>query len=100
MFWIILLLVTAFFMGASIGSFLGVVADRSSRQESFIRTPSHCINCQAKLKWYQNLPIISYIVLQGKCSNCKARIPIKLFVIELIYGIAAITLMASLIVRE
>lgn len=83
---IILILLMSFLMGAAIGSFLGVVIDRLPRMESIIFTPSHCVNCKAPIKWYQNIPVISYALLKGKCSNCESKIPIKYFLIEILFG--------------
>jgi len=74
-------------MGAAIGSFLGVVIDRLPRKESVLFVPSHCTNCKINLRWYQNIPVVSYIFLKGKCSNCKSEIPIKYFLIEVTFGV-------------
>lgn len=80
----------AFLMGASIGSFIGVLIDRLPRKESIVFPPSHCTNCNHKLKWYENIPVISYIFLGGKCSSCKSKIPFKYFLIEFVFGIIGV----------
>ena len=77
-------------MGASIGSFLGVVIDRLPRKESIVIKSSHCTNCGTKIKWYQNIPVVSYIVLKGKCANCGSKIPTKYFLIEVSFGLIAL----------
>lgn len=82
----ILFLFVSFILGASIGSFIGVLLDRIPRKEEFIKTPSHCTNCGYRIHWYENIPLVSYIFLRGKCSKCKVKIPIKYFFIELAGG--------------
>jgi leader peptidase (prepilin peptidase)/N-methyltransferase len=86
----LLFLVVSFCIGTSLGSFIGVLIDRIPRQEEFIRTPSHCTNCGYQIHWYENIPLVSYIYLRGRCSQCKSQIPIKYFLIELIFGIVAV----------
>jgi leader peptidase (prepilin peptidase)/N-methyltransferase len=56
------------------GSFLNVVIYRLPRGLSLIRPPSSCPHCGKQIKVYENIPILSYIVLRGKCGNCKAKI--------------------------
>lgn len=76
-----------FIMGAVMGSFYHVVATRMSNDESIIYPASHCIKCNHKLKWYENIPIISYIILRGKCSNCHEKIPISYIIVEIVTGV-------------
>ena len=71
------LLIIFFILGIVMGSFYHVVATRLSNDESIISPPSHCPRCNHYLKWYENIPIISYIILRGECSKCKAKIPIS-----------------------
>lgn len=75
----------AFFalIGASVGSFVGVLVDRLPRGESIFFGRSHCDNCRKKLSFFELIPIISYTFLRGKCSKCKKKIPSRLFIIEL-----------------
>ncbi len=75
--------VYAFIIGACIGSFINVVAYRLPRNESVITPRSHCRYCKYKLKWYENIPLISWIILRGKCRACKNTISGSYFVIEL-----------------
>lgn len=63
-----------FIIGTILGSFYNVVGYRLPKKESIIYPPSHCPNCNHKLKFYELIPIISYIVQKGKCRNCKKRI--------------------------
>jgi len=76
-----------FIFGTVMGSFLDVVAVRLSKEESIIWPGSHCDNCNHKLKWYENIPIISYIIQKGRCRNCNSIIPISSLIIEIITGI-------------
>ena len=60
--------------GALLGSFLNVVIHRLPRGESLAKPPSHCPECQAPIKPYDNIPIVSWLVLRGRCRNCGTRI--------------------------
>lgn len=80
--WIVLLL------GLVIGSFLNVCIYRIPRGESVSFPPSHCPTCGHKIKWYENIPVFSYIfILRGKCSECKGHISIQYPIVEFITGI-------------
>jgi len=72
----------SFGLGACIASFLNVVIWRVPRNESIVSPPSHCPKCNARIKWYQNLPILSWLALRGKCANCKASISPRYILIE------------------
>lgn len=87
----------AFILGASFGSFFGVLIDRLPRKESIAFPSSHCTNCGHKLMWYENIPVFSYLVLGGKCKNCKSVIPLRFFLLELILGLVFATCAALLI---
>lgn len=81
------ILIIFFILGSIMGSFYHVVATRLSNDESIIFPGSHCPKCNHSLKWYENIPIISYILLQGKCSKCHSKIPISYFIVELMTGL-------------
>lgn len=66
------------------GSFFHVVATRLSNEESIIKPGSHCHVCHKKLKWYELIPIVSYIIQGGKSRCCKQRLPISYLIIEVI----------------
>ncbi len=73
--------VFVFLFGLCVGSFLNVCIWRMPRHETVITTPSHCPNCNYKIKWYENIPIVSWLILRGRCSNCKEKIsPWYLFI--------------------
>ncbi len=74
----------------SIGSFLNVLIYRLPKGLSIIKNSSHCPNCGYKIKWYENIPIISYLLLRGKCSNCKEKIAIRYFIVEILSLLIAI----------
>lgn len=69
------------------GSFYHVVATRLSNDESIIKPGSHCPKCNHFLSWYENMPIISYIILKGKCKNCHSKIPISYWIVEVVTGL-------------
>ncbi len=77
----------SFWLGACIASFLNVVIWRVPRGESIVSPPSHCPKCNALIKWYQNIPILSWLALRGKCANCRAPISPRYILIELLGGV-------------
>ncbi len=82
----ILWLVIFFILGAAIGSFLNVVADRLPAGKSIVSPPSHCPHCMYRLSSKDNIPIFSYLWLKGRCRKCGAAIPRRLFGVELGMG--------------
>jgi len=72
-----------FIFGLLFGSFLNVCIYRLPRDESITFPPSHCTNCNTPIKFYQNIPVISYLLLGGKCSSCKEPISVIYPVVEL-----------------
>jgi len=77
-----LLLLLFFILGASIGSFLTVVIDRSQKQEQLVHGRSHCDYCNHVLVFLDLLPIFSYFLLRGKCRYCKKRLSLFYPLIE------------------
>ncbi|MBN1125259.1 MAG: prepilin peptidase [Sedimentisphaerales bacterium] len=77
-------LVFIFALGACVGSFLNVVIYRLPRDKSLIAPPSSCPKCGHSIAFYDNIPLLSWLFLQGKCRHCKARISVRYFIIELI----------------
>ena len=71
-------------LGLIIGSFLNVVALRLLAEKDFIKGRSECPNCNNLIAWYDNIPVISYIWLLGKCRKCKAKISIQYPIVELV----------------
>jgi leader peptidase (prepilin peptidase)/N-methyltransferase len=74
----------AFAPGLALGSFLNVVAARVPLRRSIVRPPSACMACGTEIRWYDNLPLVSYAVLRGRCRDCAARIPFVYPVVELV----------------
>lgn len=91
----ILLLVFVFIVGAIVGSFLNVCIYRLPKGRSIIFPGSHCPNCTAKIRWYDNIPILSYIILGGKARCCKAKISCRYFIVEALTAIAFLVLFIS-----
>ena len=83
----LLLAIPFFLTGASIGSFLNVVADRLPAGQSLVRPRSACPACGHELSNLDLIPIVSYLGLRGKCRYCKAHIPARIAVIEAITGL-------------
>jgi leader peptidase (prepilin peptidase)/N-methyltransferase len=77
----------AFVLGALLGSFANVVIHRLPRGESIVRPPSHCTACGAPVRWFDNLPIVSYLVLRGRCRRCGARYSSRYLLVEAATGL-------------
>lgn len=71
---IFFMFVLFFVCGAVVGSFLNVCIYRIPAKISIVWPPSHCPKCNNKIKWYDNIPILSYLILGAKCRNCKEKI--------------------------
>lgn len=82
----IVIYIVLFIAGLIIGSFLEVVIYRVPRKISIIRPGSYCPNCKGKIAFYDNIPIISYIILRSRCRNCNAKISYKTLIIEILTG--------------
>ena len=76
-----------FIVGLVTGSFLNVVILRTVSEESIVFPGSKCPKCQTPLKWYHNIPILSYLFLKGKCAFCNEKISIQYPIVELLTGI-------------
>jgi leader peptidase (prepilin peptidase)/N-methyltransferase len=72
-----------FLSGAAIGSFLNVCVARWPFEQSVIRPPSRCPQCETPIKWYDNVPILGWVRLGGKCRNCRAPISVVYPAVEL-----------------
>ena len=80
-------LVFTFLIGCCFGSFINVIIYRLPIGESIIFPSSHCRKCNYKIIWYENIPIISWIFLSGRCSNCREKISLIYPIIEFLTGI-------------
>lgn len=83
-----------FLTGAAIGSFLNVCIVRIPDKKSIISPPSHCPVCNKPIAYYDNIPLISYIVLNGTCRTCRTPIPFHYFCVELLTPIITLVLYA------
>ena len=83
-----------FIFGITIGSFLNVCIYRIPLGESIATAPSHCMTCGRKLKWYDMVPVFSWLVLGGKCRNCKSKISVQYPIIEGVNGILYVVICA------
>ena len=72
----------ALLTGSLIGSFLNVVIYRVPEGLSILYPPSRCPECEHAIKWYQNIPVASYVVLRGRCASCRTSISVRYPLIE------------------
>jgi leader peptidase (prepilin peptidase)/N-methyltransferase len=73
-----------FIFGSIVGSFLNVCIHRLPLEESIVNPPSHCPKCKKPIPWYYNIPLLSFIILEGKCRFCKEEISFRYFLVELL----------------
>jgi len=86
----ITLKVFAFIIGAIFGSFGNVLIFRLPRGMSIVKPPSHCPVCNNRIAWYDNIPILSYLFLGGKCRHCHTPISIRYPVVELLAAVLSV----------
>jgi len=87
------ILVAAALFGAIVGSFLNVVILRLPEEDQSIVFPaSHCTHCKTPLQWYENIPLLSYLFLRGKCGHCSVHISIQYPLVEAIMAILTVAL--------
>ena len=85
-----------FIIGSIIGSFLNVCIYRIPKRQSVVFPPSHCPHCKKNIHWYDNIPILSYIFLGGKCGFCGKKIHPRYIVIELLTALLILALFVHL----
>src|ERR1041385_3579028 len=79
----------AFFVfGCVVGSFLNVCIHRMPLGQSVVSPPSHCPHCKYSIPWFLNIPLVTWLMLRGKCKNCGAPIAPRYFLVELLTGVA------------
>lgn len=72
--------------GLCVGSFLNVLIYRIPKGEEFVRTPSHCMKCGHNLKWYENIPLVSWLIQGGKCRACGTKLSAQYPIVEALNG--------------
>ena len=80
----IVFLIYAGVLGASVGSFMNVCVTRLPKGESLLRPRSRCPECSGQIAWYDNVPLLSWILLRGKCRQCRTSISFQYPVVELV----------------
>ena len=78
----------SFLFGICVGSFLNVVAFRVPKGESIVTGPSHCMTCGHRLKWYELIPVLSFVLQGGKCRSCGTRLSPQYPLVEAANGFA------------
>ncbi len=79
--------------GLSLGSFINVVIHRLPKSRSFVRPGSHCPRCRGQLAWFDNIPLLSYLILGGRCRRCRKPISLRYPAVEAVVGAAAALLL-------
>lgn len=82
----------AFLLGSVFGSFLNVVIHRLPREESLVRPGSHCPRCSKPIAWYDNVPMLSWLLLRGRCRHCRKPISSRYPLVEAAVGLLAVSL--------
>jgi len=83
-------------IGAAIASFLGVIIERSDYKFAKLNGRSRCNRCKRQLLWWENIPVLSFILLRGKCRNCRSPIPCWLPLIEIAGALAGVVVAAEI----
>lgn len=92
---LILTILTVF--GLCVGSFLNVLIYRIPKGEEFVKTPSHCMTCGHNLSWYENIPVVSWLLQGGKCRACGVKLSTQYPIVEALNG--AMWLLTGLLYR-
>jgi leader peptidase (prepilin peptidase)/N-methyltransferase len=81
-------------LGAVLGSFLNVCIHRIPEGQSIVTPPSHCPHCGARIRWHDNVPVLGYLLLRGRCRDCGSRIRLRYPAVELLTAALCFTLQA------
>jgi len=76
-----------FILGAMTGSFLNVCIVRLPLEKSIVFPASHCVACRTPIKWYDNIPLFSWLILRGRCRACREKISFRYWLVELLTGV-------------
>jgi leader peptidase (prepilin peptidase)/N-methyltransferase len=88
----VLPILVVFIFGAIVGSFLNVCILRLPAEESVVRPPSRCPNCKTLIRYYDNIPLLSFVFLRGRCRSCKGKISLRYFLVEAVTALIAVAL--------
>ena len=77
-----------FFLGLIVGSFLNVVIHRLPRGESLFVPRSHCPQCKGRIAWWDNIPLLSYLILKGRCRKCRTPVSVRYPLVEFLGGVS------------
>lgn len=91
-FWMIYWVAVVFVLGLCLGSFLNVCICRIPQEKSVAWPPSACPNCSHRIQWYDNIPVLSWFLLGGKCRHCKLPISVAYPIIELLTAFFMLTI--------
>ncbi|MCK9615112.1 MAG: prepilin peptidase [Candidatus Omnitrophica bacterium] len=86
--------ILVFILGSCVGSFLNVCIHRLPKDISIIKPRSFCPHCKQMIRWYDNIPILSYLILKGKCRACNAAISLRYPFVELVTAVIFLVLYA------
>ncbi|MDD5495792.1 MAG: prepilin peptidase [Candidatus Omnitrophica bacterium] len=84
--------VFVFMIGTVIGSFLNVCIYRLPKDKSIVNPPSHCPACGKNIPWHDNIPVLSFLLLGGRCRFCKAKISFRYFLVEVLTAFLTLSL--------
>ncbi|MEI8250839.1 MAG: prepilin peptidase [Synechococcus sp. ELA057] len=87
--------VTVALIGACVGSFLNVVAWRLPREESLIHPPSHCPRCGTRLRWWQNFPVLGWLLIRGRCGFCHSPVSWRYPLVEFLCAVLWLAALAA-----
>src|SRR5262249_6103182 len=99
-FMLIFLLVNLFVLGTLVGSLLNVCIHRLPLEKSIIWPGSRCSHCLQPIRWYDNIPLVSYLLLRGRCRVCGTKFSARYFLIELLTGLSFVGLFYLEVVRD
>ena len=94
------LIVLTVFIGASLGSFLNVVIWRVPEGMSIVTPPSHCPKCNSPIRWFDNIPILSWFLLRGKCRRCGQSISIRYPLVESLSAVASLIAICGVLYNQ
>lgn len=97
---LVFLLLNLFVLGTIVGSLLNVCIHRLPLEKSIIWPGSRCGQCLQAIRWYDNIPLLSYLLLRGRCRSCGSRFSVRYFLIELLTGLTFAGLFYLEVVRD